>query len=201
MATTEKIVQQILADAKERAAAIVAEGEKLAEALLDEAKIGIAAGEEARLVRIAAQGDDEHRRTLIAAELAVRREILAKKQELIRSVYDLVLEKLVALSDDLWESLIVKLVLDNAESGRETIRFNRSDAHRGKAIIPKLNAALTFQGQEGKLLFDETPGEFRGGFILVSDITEINVTFEAMVRILRIESEAGVATLLFADET
>ena len=197
MTGIENIVQQILRDAERDAEAIRASARKQAAGLLDAAKEEAARESEAdeRLAHM--QAEEEKRRVVIVAELAVRRELLAKKQGLLNEAYSQALEKLMQLSDADWATLITKLVVENVETGREVLRFNKADAARAEKLLPSLNKALAAKGLAHELTIDATPGDFAGGVVMVGEYTELNATFEALLRSIRDESETEAAALLF----
>jgi len=197
MTGIENIVQQILRDAERDAEAIRASARKQAAGLLEAAKEEAARDSEAdeRLAHV--QAEEEKRRVVIVAELAVRRELLAKKQGLLNEAYNQALDKLMQLPDADWDALITKLVAENAETGSEVLQFSKDDTQRGHKLLPALNAALVAKGLPGELSIDNTPGDFSGGVVLVGLYTELNATFEALLRSIRDESETEAAALLF----
>jgi len=196
MATTERIVLQILADAEAAVAEIKRSAEEQGAAIVTAAKEWAVADAAAQEKAMEQQAESEKRRILIAAELTVRRETLARKQALLGEVFDTALERLYQLPEGVWEALIEKLVLQYAETGKERVRFAAADQTRGRALLPRLNKSLKAKGLPGELTLDDEAGTFKGGIALIGTKTEINASFEAMFRNLRGASEAEVAALL-----
>ena len=197
MATTEKIVQQILDDAESIVQEISSVSEKQAADLVTAAREAIASSAEAHSKELQAQAGDARRRILIAAEMTVRREALAKRQEILGEVYNQALERVYSLPEDDWASLIEKLVLEVVETGKEKVKFAAADMERGRKILPRLNKSVKAKGLPGELTVDTDPGSFRGGVVLIGTATEMNASFEALFRNLRNESETEVAAILF----
>ncbi|MCL2498024.1 MAG: V-type ATP synthase subunit E [Symbiobacteriaceae bacterium] len=197
MALTDRLSQQIITDAKNEAEAIRQAAEETAARLLREAEDKALLDAEAAQKDAALQAVDARRRIQIAAELTVRRETLASKQRLLSQVYASALQQLHKLPDKEWSDLIQKLVLDHVETGREKVRFTAADLERGKKVVSRLNQALKARGQTASLTWDDFPGDFEGGVVLVGEKTEKNASFEVLLRTLRDQSETEVAALLF----
>ena len=197
MSDIEIITKRILEDAEKEALAIKATGQQQASVLLDKAKEIALAEEQAEQQKTIVQAEEENRRILIASEMTVRRETLAYKRQLLDKVYQEALAKLVQLDEATWVALITKIVCDNIETGQEAVRFAAQDQKRGAALLPQLNVALKAKGLTAELTLDSTVGDFSGGVVLVGKYTEINASYEALLKSVRDTSETEVATLLF----
>ena len=79
-------------------------------------------------------------------------------------------------------------------SGKQTLVLNETGLKFVDAtFIEKLNKKV-----DAQITLSETPGKFKGGFILENNGIEINSTYEALVSSLRDELEFEVAKVLFS---
>lgn len=224
----EKLTQQISADAQTEIDAILAEAQAKADAITADyaqraqksAADVLAKGESA-----AAQREE---RLLSMAAMEGRKELLAAKQNMVSRAFDLALDKLCALPDEEYVTLLAKLAASAAVTGREQLIFSQKDRTRvGKAVVtaaneilaksvaPKLpddvtdtkagslldkvvTGASALLAGTGMLTLSEQTRSMRGGFILSDGDVEVNCAFETLVRLQRGEISGEVADVLFA---
>ena len=161
-----------------------------------------------------------------AAQMERRKLELASKQEVLGEAFDLAMEKLCALPEKEYISLLTKLALEASTSGREQIIFSQKDRNKvGKQVVMAVNEALVKERAPGLpeevakskvgafvdklvhnttavvtgtgLTLSEQTRDIKGGFIMVDGDVEINCAFETLVRLQREKLEKTVADALF----
>lgn len=161
-----------------------------------------------------------------AAQMERRKLELASKQEVLGEAFDLAMEKLCALPEKEYISLLTKLALEASTSGREQIIFSQKDRNKvGKQVVMAVNEALVKERAPGLpeevakskvgafvdklvhnttavvtgtgLTLSEQTRDIKGGFIMVDGDVEINCAFETLVRLQREKLEKKVADSLF----
>lgn len=190
----EKITQQINADTQVEIDAILAEAKTKADAVnADYAQRAEKAAADIVAKGEAAAAQREERLCSMAA-MESRKELLAAKQEMVGKAFDLALDKLCALPDEEYVTLLAKLAACASATGKEQIIFSQKDRTRvGKAVVMAANEAL----KGGSLTLSEQTRPMRGGFILSDGDVEVNCAFETLVRLQRGEVSGDVAKVLF----
>lgn len=132
-------------------------------------------------------------RVISSAKLKVRNNKLAAKQEIIDEVFQKSIDKLTSLSKEEFLNFVKNTILSMNLSGKQTLILNEQGLKIVySAFIEELNKKVNAQ-----ITLSETPGKFKGGFILENNGIEINSTYEALVSSLRDELEFEVAKVLF----
>lgn len=209
----DKIIDKIQQDAAADAATVIAAASEKAAV----STAAITAEAESKIVEIekVTQNNiaEAYRRRQLIAELEGRKSALAKKREVLDEAFAQALAELSALSGEKWEALVTRIVLESAETGTEKLRvpakdraqyksgvFEKLDAafsHKG-ALLDKLNAALVAAGKKGSLTLDEMGAPFESGVALIGETSEVNGSFDALLRDVRENCEREIAQLLFS---
>ncbi len=191
----EKITQRIEADAqaeidrilnkaKEEAAQITARYQAQADA--EAAELA------ARNEKAAAEREE---RLVSVAQMEARKVQLAAKQEMVGKTYVRALEKLCAMPDEQYVTVLAGLLVQASSSGREEAIFSAGDRERvGKAAVAKAN-----ETSGKKLVLSEETRPIQGGFILKDRNVEVNCTFDTLVRLQKGETAGAVAKKLFPE--
>ncbi len=199
MSSQDNIIKRIADEARAEADAVLAE----ASAKATELQRAAAAETDAEIERIErdaeAKASELRRRRLAVAEMEARKDVLAKKQALLDEAFAGALTKLSALSDAKIAELLTPLVVEEADGTESLVVPDKNCALYEKSLLAKLNAALVKAGKPGKLTLSKTSGNFAGGLVLVSDVLEKNISFEALLRGVREESEKAIGELLFGE--
>jgi len=195
----ERITNRIVNDSDEQARAILGEANEKAALIKKEAADQAAAMAE----KIIAQGRKEaveHKRRMIGiAELEARKEVLAAKQKLIDEAFAGSLKELMEADLKTYLKLFRQLLVENVQSGTETVALSSKDLKRIPADFWKdINEELQTKGKAGKLVPAKEPRDIHGGFILLAEGVEINCSFEALLTMKRDELEPEVAAILFS---
>lgn len=177
-------IDRILGDARDEAARIAAQYQGQADAEAAE----LAAKNE----KAAAEREE---RLVSAAQMEARKVTLGAKQEMVEKAYIRALEKLCAMPDEQYATVLADLLVQASSSGREEAVFSKEDRERvGKAAVEKANKA---SGK--KLVLSAETQPIRGGFILKDKNVEVNCTFETLVRLQKAETAGAVVKKLFPE--
>ena len=190
----EKITQRIESDAQAEIDRIL--GEARDEAARITASYRAQADAEARDLeakneRAAAEQEE---RLVSAAQMKARKHQLAAKQEMVEKAYIQALDKLCAMPQEQYVSVLANLLVEASSNGKEEAVFSKEDRERvGKAAVEKANQ---LSGKQLRLSEETQP--IRGGFILKDKNVEVNCTFETLVRLQKAETAGAVVKTLFA---
>ena len=194
----EKIKDKIISDAEARAKQIQQDAETEASKIMAEGKAK-SQEKETALNKVMDQESAQARKIMLSmAELAMRNELLATKQELIEEVFAAAIDRLEKMTPQRYEELVKAMLLASVEDGDEEVLL--SEAGRSKLspdFLAKVNQELTATGKKGELKLAQEVPDIDGGFIIRKEGIEINNSFAALVNVYRDELEAEVAAVLF----
>ncbi|MPQ42834.1 V-type ATP synthase subunit E [Clostridium tarantellae] len=198
MSNINNLTSKILSDAEERKASILASAEdeknKILSKKIDKAK----ELEKEILVKANLESETKKERILSNAELKVRNNKLAAKQQIIDEVFVNSIDALNNLSKEAFLTFVKESIISMNISGDETLVLNSEGLSLvDDKFLKEINNALIEKGLLGNLTLSKEVGSFKGGFILEKNGVEINSTYEALVNSLRDELEYEVATVLF----
>ena len=176
---------QMLKEAEDKAAAVLAEYKAKAEA---ETAAAVEAG------KAAAQRQAE--RLESAAHMEAKKQFLAAKQACLDEAFQKAQKKLLALPDDKYAELLAKMAVKASTTGKEEVLLNQKDRERvGEQVVAKANELLR---RQGKLTLAEDTRPMEGGLTLRSGSVEINCAFETELRVLRENMASEIAAILFS---
>lgn len=193
-----RIKERILEDARTEARSRMADAEKRAEEIKKAAEAR--ANEAAARIRAEyeAKAQDLGRRMVSAAQLDMRKKVLAVKQDMIDKAFRACLEALGSMPDVEYRAMLEDMLIKVVETGDEEVVLSQGDAARlGDDFLADVNARLAAMGKKGGLKLAVDPGLTAGGFILRKGGVETNSTFPALLRLIREELEPRVAEILF----
>ncbi|MEG0296455.1 MAG: V-type ATP synthase subunit E family protein [Clostridium sp.] len=198
MSNINNITSKILKDAEERKDSILATAENEKKSIVSKSveKANALAKEIVTKAELEAKSKKE--RVISGANLKVRNNKLAAKQEVIADVFSSSVDALCKLSDEEFLNFVKNTILSLDIEGDENLILNE----QGKKLVDfkvvgEINLALQAQGKTAAIKVSETVGNFRGGFILEKNGLEINSTFEALVEQSKDDLEYQVANVLF----
>ncbi|SFQ11791.1 V-type ATP synthase subunit E [Caldicoprobacter faecalis] len=196
----DKIKQRILEDAQQEAERIIQSAEEKAREI-KEAKANEVGKLKKRLTEQNMEAAREHkRRMLVSAQLEMKKKVLAAKRDMIEAVFRGVIERISSMADDQYREVIASMLLNAPLQGDEEVVFSVYDQYRlDQGFLDYVNEQLKKQGRKGQLRLAPDRGQFKAGFVLRGHEVEINSSFEAIVRALRIEMEPQVAEMLFGE--
>ncbi len=195
----EKLVDRILKEGRQRADEITSNGQKKADEIIENAKQSAQKRVEAIDQKAREDAQEIKRRVRAVAEMEMRKDILAVKQQLIDQVFDQVMEQLKNLSTEEYQNILLNLFIKTVDTGREQVIIASGDQERvNQQFIDRVNQTLIEQGKTGNLTLSGESRDIKGGFILKSGGVEINNSFEAILRMEREDLEPKVAEILFS---
>lgn len=196
----DRISQRILDDAQAKAAQIIEEARQRARSIKDKKTEEAEKNNQKIHKNNKAKAQERRQRMLGAAELEMRKEVLASKQQMIDEVMEKTKEAIMDMPRGEYGKIVSNMLLESAQ-GHEEVIFSVADEGRlDQSLIDEVNKMLKGQGKRGELKLAPERGEFDGGFILRSGGMEINNTFGAILRMNRNHLEARLAEILFGKE-
>jgi len=197
MSGLDKIVEQILSEARETAQKIIAEANTEAAQIAEAAR---AAGEKelARLMDEASRNAESVQKLAdSAAEMNAKRALLAAKQQMIGSVIEEAEAALAALPDDEYFAMLLRLAKKNALPQEGKMFLSQKDFDRLPAgFEDRLNGELAAQG--AVLHISKHTRPLDGGFLLVYGGIEENCSLSALFDAQREVLQDQVHKILFA---
>ncbi len=190
----EKIRQSVLAEAKVEATRIL-DGARKNTANLLTAQKEAAEAEFDRLGKLRMQGiEEEYNRKLIQLKGAAGKQILDKRNVLLKSLFEKAKGEILAWPSEKYGEVMRRLVEKAAGDNEGKIRVHPEDNGVFQSVLSELN-----QGRDrARITLDETaPLPQRGGFIFVSASFEVDQTLYAMLQDIEHEMLPAVASELF----
>ncbi|MBQ7653337.1 MAG: V-type ATP synthase subunit E [Clostridia bacterium] len=192
MSKEEAIINKILSDANEKADAILKDAHDKASDLI--AKANADGREKKRVAETEAslKIPELKRRSASVAELEVKKLALAARQEILGETFDKALEKLCALPNDEYLSIISAMIKAVAADGDVVVISSRDEKRITPAFIVKIAKEKGIS-----LKLSSSFGDFKGGVILESSGCDKNMSFEVELASLRETLEPKVSSKLF----
>lgn len=186
----EAIIERIIGDAEKKADALLREAENGARESAREAEewIGEYLSAQRKLLKEECENVVSRRKTV--AELDCRKVLLNAKQEVISEVFARALKRAEAFDKSKYLRIVEKLCEDNAEEG-DTVVLSEN-APLKEADVMSLSVA-----KKKKLKFGGADGRFGGGVMLVNDVCDKDLSFNAVLETHKDELEAEIAAALF----
>ncbi len=194
----EKITARIAADA-EAANSVVREesAQRIAEIRAEYEK---KAQEEVAAILRSGEKEAEQYASRIerTAQLEVKRDLLAVKQEMVSKAFELAKEKITQMPAADYVAFLTRQVLAAATTGTEQLIFNATDKEKyGAQVLTQVNSELKSKGLDGRITIADETREMIGGFILKNGNVEVNCSVDIMLELIRGELAAQVAHVLF----
>ena len=195
MSSLDKMVEQILAEAADKARALEREAEQEAEALLTQErqrssqiiaeKLEQAKREAAHLLETGRSGAEQER----------KRQILAAKQQMITQALEQARVRIAQLPEKTYFEMICRLAAQSAQPQEGQICLNRQDLERmPDGFEERLNQGLSV----GRLSVGSQPREIDGGCVLVYGGVEENLSLSALFAARQEELRDLASQILFA---
>ncbi|MBP3877742.1 MAG: V-type ATP synthase subunit E [Lachnospiraceae bacterium] len=179
MAGIDNITKEILQEAQERAAALIAEAQKKADDAQAEAKQ--AAEETLKKAGEKADQDAANYGERIKSQIGLRKRqaALVAKQDIIDQVIGAAQKKLASQDAAPYFEMIVKLITSHVGSGAGEILFGSRDLERLPKAFAETVAAIA-KAKGGDLKISEKAADIADGFVLKYGGVEENCTLDAL---------------------
>ena len=179
--------EKIIAQAQDNVNDIIKRGKKEADNIKN--LILYKHNEEASLIK---------NKILTEANLQAKKIILSEKQKIIENVFNKALESVLKLDDKDYRNIIKKMILDNKETGDETIFIDHSDREKiSKNFIVDINNELKSKGENGELKLSTSYLPMQGGVVIGSGKIRKNISLEFLLKEIREELEIQISKDLF----
>ncbi|OPZ94431.1 MAG: V-type ATP synthase subunit E [Firmicutes bacterium ADurb.Bin419] len=198
MSGAEKIIGRILEDARLQADATIKRAGEEAANIIRSASEDAEAKKKQIIEKAELEAVEVKKRLIAVAELEARKQKLKAKQEVVDEAFELALQKLNNLPDLEYQNILVEMISNSIETGKEEVLLSLRDKQRlDPGFINQLNKKLSQKGVTGNLKISDEDRNISGGFILKTGDIEINNSFEAIIRMNRDDIEAEVIKALF----
>jgi len=192
----ENIRQAVLADAKAKATRIADSAKKNAASLLKSRK-ELAEQEFDRICRHRMQAiEEEYSRKLIQLKGTAGKQVLDKRNALLRSLFDKAREEIVAWPSEKYAGVMRRLIEKAAGNDAGEIRVHHDETAVFEKILSELNV-----GRSTKIALSRgAPLPERGGFIFVSAHFEVDQTLDTILREIEYDMIPVIAERLFQEQ-
>jgi V/A-type H+-transporting ATPase subunit E len=200
VAGAEKLIEKIEQDAQRDAEKIWQDAEEKKQELRQTLMREIAA-RKAEIERMAENAAREKKKRMAAVyDLEYRKMLLSAKQEMMQKAKTLAMEKLSALDDESYVTLMKNKLLACAASGEGAVAVSATEKRLNKRFLSDVNAVLKKSVGKGNLHFADDPADITGGFIYRYGGMEINLSLTALLSEAWLDAETDVASVLFDNE-
>lgn len=199
---TRLMVEEILREASEQAASIVAAAKKEASTILNAVHLTAKEEEEHEVKEAQARGKRVYEEVLMDGKMKAKKEALQKREEIINEVFKEVEEKIRKYtSSKKYQEDLIRMAVDSCKklgSNRVTIFVNKQDLRVLKRAQKKIIKALSTKDTKVNVSFGEPIQTICGVRVATTDRKiEINDTFEGKMRRDFDTLRTKVAKLLF----
>ncbi len=199
MTGLDKIVDQILAEAKTEADKLIAQANTEAQQIAAQADAATEKSVKDIQSKAAAETKNLEERMHSANDLYRRTATLASKQEVIAQVIDMAYEKVCGMDRKEYFGMLEKMIKKYALAQPGEICFSKADLDAMPlGYQMKIKAAAEEAG--GSLTVDHEGRDIENGFILVYGGIEENCTIKALFDANRDEMQDTVHALLYGKE-
>lgn len=193
----ERIKERILEEARNEADKKIKEAEKRANNIIEKARDDAEQNKKMLLEKGKKEAKTRKARLISMAELEMKKEILATKQEMVEEAFEKAMERLKSMDASKYEKILINMILGAVETGNEEIILSNNYLDKLSAdFLKKLNNSGK---KKLNLKLSGEKREFAGGFILKSKGIEVNNTFESIIRMEKDNIESQIAGILFRD--
>jgi len=193
----EQVTEKILADAGAEAQKITGEAKEKENA--EQAEFQQQLDEHNKQTKTLAKkaSEDKKAHILAAARMDIAKEYLARKRKVLDEVFREAQQQLQNLSDEDYQKLCSKLILEAVETGDEEVIVDNNETRIDHNFIKQINRKLG-PGYKGNLRLADERQNLEGGFILRRGKIKNNVSFEVLLAQARKELEIELAKELFS---
>ena len=196
--TIKDISEKIISDARIQADKIIVQANDNANDIIKKGKKEADNTKNVILYKYNQEASLRKSKILTEANLEAKKIILSEKQEIIKNIFDKASESVLKLDDKDYRNIIKKMILDNIESGDETIFIDHLDRVKiSKSFIEDINKELKSQGEKGELKLSTAYLPIKGGVVIGSGKIRKNISLEFLLKKIREELEIQISKDLF----
>jgi len=196
--TIKDISEKIISDARIQADKIIAQAEDNANDMIKKSKKEADNIKNIILRKYNQEASLIKSKILTEANLEAKKNILLEKQKIIENVFNQASESVLKLEDKDYRNIIKKMILDNNETGDETIFIDHSDREKiSKSFIDDINKELKSKGQKGELKLSTSYLPIQAGVVIASGKIRKNISLEFLLKEIREELEIQISKDLF----
>ena len=194
----DKILDKLQAESQAESAAILEKARAEAEAIA--ARFARQAEQEKAAAEVKGRKAAEERqdRLIRAAEMESKKTILGAKQAVLDKAFAQARDKLLRLPEEEYVSLLARLAAGSSGTGTEAVVMNAKDRDAlGEKTVAEANRLRAQAGLPASLTLSSETAEIDGGLFLRDQSSEVNCTFETLLRLGREELAGQAAAILF----
>ena len=194
----DKILDKLQAESQAETAAILEKARAEAEAIA--ARFARQAEQEKAAAEVKGRKAAEERqdRLIRAAEMESKKTILGAKQAVLDKAFAQARDKLLRLPEEEYVSLLARLAAGSSGTGTEAVVMNAKDRDAlGEKTVAEANRLRAQAGLPASLTLSAETAEIDGGLFLRDQSSEVNCTFETLLRLGREELAGQAAAILF----
>jgi V/A-type H+-transporting ATPase subunit E len=196
--TIKDINEKIISDAKIQADKIIAQAEDNANNIIKKGKKEADNIKNLILYKYNQEASLKKSKILTEANLEAKKIILSEKQKIIENVFNKASESILKLDNKDYRNIIKKMILDNIETGDETIFIDHSDRDKiSESFIEDINKELKSKGEKGELKLSTSYLPIKGGVVIGSGKIRKNISLEFLLKKIREELEIQISKDLF----
>jgi V/A-type H+-transporting ATPase subunit E len=196
--TIKDISEKIISDARIQADKIIAQAEDNANNIIKKGKKEADNIKNLILYKSNQEASLRKSKILTEANLEAKKIILSEKQKIIENVFNKASESILKLDNKDYRNIIKKMILDNIETGDETIFIDHSDQEKiSESFIEDINKELKSKGEKGELKLSTSFLPIKGGVVIGSGKIRKNISLEFLLKKIREELEIQISKDLF----
>ena len=196
--TIKDISEKIISDSRIQADKIIAQAEDDANNIIKKGKKEADNIKNIILYKCNQEASLRKSKILTEANLEAKKIILSEKQKIIEDVFNKASESILKLEDKDYRNIIKKMILDNIETGDETIFIDHSDQKKiSEKFIEDINKELKSKREKGELKLSTSYLPIKGGVVIGSGKIRKNISLEFLLKKIREELEIQISKDLF----
>jgi len=144
------------------------------------------------------EAEIKEKNILTEAKLEANKKILAEKQSILNKVFDEAAKRISNLGKAEYLELIENLIIENIETGDETIFISEKDkAVINQEYLKTINKKILQIGKKGELSLSNDYIPISGGIVIGKDEIKKNASIEIMLNKIKEDYETKLSNFLF----
>ena len=198
MSEVRFLTEKIHENANGRMKQILAKADSQAEDILEEAREEAGAIWSQMNDKASKDAEAEKRRILSNKTLEEKKKVLAAKQDIIDSAFDMAAKKLRSMDDKKYGEFLAEMAVELSTEDNARIFVAYNDRSRlSSDFIDHVNKLMEKAGKKTVLSYSDVDHDINEGFIIIQDKYQIDVSIHALLNIQREELENKIVEMLF----